>query len=48
MLFQNARIENAPVTSFRIADGKFEAIGPDLTPNPGEEVIDLGDRKSVV
>ncbi|MCI8651645.1 MAG: cytosine deaminase [Oscillospiraceae bacterium] len=44
MLFQNARIENAPVTSFRIADGKFEAIGPDLTPNPGEEVIDLGGK----
>lgn len=44
MLFTNARIENGPATSFRVTDGKFEAIGPHLTPNPGEEVEDLGGK----
>ena len=42
MLFQNALIENsATPTAFRVENGKFAAIGPDLTPNPGEEVVDL-------
>ncbi len=44
MLFQNARIENAAPSSFRVKDGKFAAIGPDLTPFPGEETVDLGGK----
>lgn len=44
MLFQNARIENAAPSSFRVEDGKFTAIGPDLVPLPGEETVDLGGK----
>lgn len=45
MLFQNGRIENASApTSFRVEEGKFTAIGPDLTPLPGEETVDLGGK----
>lgn len=45
MLFKNARIENAEVTSdFRITDGKFDLIASDIEPLPGEEVIDLGKK----
>lgn len=45
MLFQNALIENsATPTCIRVEDGKFTAIAPDLTPNPGEEVIDLQNK----
>ena len=36
MLFQNALIENATTpVSFRVENGSFTAISPDLTPNPG-------------
>lgn len=42
MLFQNGRIENASApTSFRVEEGKFTAIGPDLVPLPGEETVNL-------
>lgn len=45
MLFKNARIENAEVTSdFRITDGKFDLIASDIEPLPGEEVVDLGKK----
>ena len=44
MLFQNARIENAPPSSFRVEDGKFTAIGPELKPLPEEETVDLGGK----
>lgn len=45
MLFKNALIENAKVTSdFRITDGKFDLIASDIEPLPGEEVIDLGKK----
>lgn len=45
MLFQNALIENsATSTCIRVEDGKFTAIAPGLTPNPGEEVVDLGGK----
>lgn len=45
MLFQNGRIENASApTSFRVEEGKFTAIGPDLVPLPGEETVDLGGK----
>lgn len=44
MLFQNARIENAAPASFRIENGRFAAIGPELAPNPGEETVDLGGK----
>lgn len=45
MLFKNALIENAEVTSdFRITDGKFDLIASDIEPLPGEEVIDLGKK----
>ena len=42
MLFQNALIENAAIaTCIRVENGRFTAIGPELTPGPGEEVVDL-------
>ncbi|MCI8475024.1 MAG: cytosine deaminase [Oscillospiraceae bacterium] len=42
MLFQNALIENSTTTTcIRVENGRFAAIGPELTPNPGEEVVDL-------
>lgn len=41
MLFQNARIENADPTHFRVTDGKFAELGPQLTALPGEETVDL-------
>ena len=42
MLFQNALIENSTTaTCIRVENGRFAAIGPELTPNPGEEVVDL-------
>lgn len=45
MLFQNALIENAATpTCIRVEGGKFTAIAPDLTPNPGEEVVDLQNK----
>lgn len=45
MLFKNALIENAEVTSdFRITEGKFDLIASDIEPLPGEEVIDLGKK----
>ena len=45
MLFQNALIENSTTaTCIRVENGKFAAIGPGLTPNPGEEVIDLQNK----
>lgn len=45
MLFKNALIENAKVTSdFRITDGKFDLIASDIEPLPGEEVVDLGKK----
>lgn len=45
MLFKNALIENAEVTSdFRITDGKFDLIASDIEPLPSEEVIDLGKK----
>jgi len=45
MLFRNALIENSTeLTCIRVEDGKFAAIGPELAPNPGEEVMDLGGR----
>ena len=45
MLFQNARVENSTAaTNIRVEDGKFAAIGADLTPAPGEETVDLGGR----
>lgn len=45
MLFQNGRIENAATpSSFRVEDGTFTAIGPDLVPLPGEETVDLGGK----
>lgn len=45
MLFKNALIENAEVTSdFRITDGKFDLIASDIEPLPGEEVVDLGKK----
>ena len=44
MLFQNARIENAAPSSFRVEEGIFTAIGPDLVPLPGEETVDLGGK----
>lgn len=45
MLFQNALIENSATSaSIRVENGRFAAIGTDLTPNPGEEAIDLGGK----
>ncbi len=45
MLFQNALIENSTAPAcIRVEDGTFTAIRPDLSPNPGEEVIDLGGK----
>lgn len=45
MLFKNALIENAEVTSdFRITDGKFDLIASDIEPLLGEEVVDLGKK----
>ena len=45
MLFQNALIENSTTpVSIRVENDKFAAIGAELTPNPGEEVIDLGGK----
>ena len=45
MLFQNALIENAAAaTCIRVEDGRFTAIGPELTPQPGEEVVDLQNK----
>lgn len=45
MLFQNARIENSTTpTDIRVEGGKFTAIGAGLTPAPGEETVDLGDK----
>lgn len=45
MLFQNALIENsAASTCIRVENGVFAAIGPDLAPAPGEEIIDLGGK----
>ena len=45
MLFQNARVENAQnLTHIRVENGLFSAISPDLLPNPGEEVVDLGGK----
>ena len=45
MLFQNALIENSTTaTCIRVENGRFAAIGPELTPNPGEEVIDLQNK----
>lgn len=41
MLFANLLIENATEKSdIRVTDGAFAAIGPSLTPLPGEEVLD--------
>ncbi len=45
MLFQNALIENAAAaTCIRVENGRFTAIGPELTPHPGEEVVDLQNK----
>lgn len=45
MLFQNALIENSTApTRIRVEDGKFTAIQADLSPNPGEETVDLGGK----
>lgn len=45
MLFKNARIENAENTSdFRVEDGKFVLIAPEIDAIPDEEVIDLGKK----
>ena len=45
MLFQNALIENSAAPAcIRVENGKFSAIAPDLAPNPGEEVVDLGGK----
>lgn len=45
MLFKNARIENAENTSdFRVEDGKFVLIAPEIDALPDEEVIDLGKK----
>lgn len=45
MLFQNALLENsAAPTCFRVEEDKFSAISPDLTPQPGETVVDLGGK----
>lgn len=45
MLFQNALIENSvTLTCIRVENGKFTAIAPGLTPDPGEEVVDLGGK----
>ncbi len=48
MLFRNALIENAqnPV-DIRVGNGLFSTIAPNLIPENGEEVIDLG-RKLVL
>lgn len=45
MLFKNARIENAENTSdFRVEDGKFVLIAPEIDALPDEDVIDLGKK----
>lgn len=45
MLFKNALLENAETTScFRIENGKFLSIAPEIEPLPNEEVIDLGKK----
>ncbi len=45
MLFQNALIENSTTPAgIRVENGTFAAIGPELTPHPGEEVVDLGGK----
>ena len=45
MLIQNLYIENAAETSdIRIQNGKFEEIGPHLTPAEGEETVDMGGK----
>ena len=41
MLFLNARIENTDPVHFRVEEGRFAAIGKDLTALPGEETVDL-------
>lgn len=43
MLIRNVHVNNAEaLTAVRITDGRFAAIAPDLTPQPGEEVLDGG------
>ncbi len=45
MLIRNAYIENqTQLSDIQITDGKFAAIGPGLTPQPGEQVLDLGGK----
>ncbi len=45
MLFQNAFLENASTqVSFRVQDGRFSEIDPDLVPLSGEETVDLGGK----
>lgn len=42
MLIQNVHLDNQSETSdVRVTDGKFAAIAPHLTPQAGEEVIDV-------
>jgi cytosine deaminase len=48
MLFRNALIENAQTpVDIRVENGLFSAIAPNLAPENGEEVIDLG-RKLIL
>jgi cytosine deaminase len=45
MLIKNVYIENAEkATDIRISGGVFEEIKEDLTPQPGEEVLDMGGK----
>ncbi len=45
MLFQHLFIENGEeAVCIRVRDGKFQALGAELTPLPGEEVIDCGGK----
>ena len=45
MLFKNGHIENSvEAVDIRVTDGKFEQIGANIEPLPGEEVIDCTDK----
>ena len=45
MLLKNLYVENQSQSSdIRVEDGKFSEIAANLTPRPGEEVVDLGGR----
>ena len=45
MLLKNLYLENAQeLSDIRIQNGKFAEIAPNLAPQEGEEVVDLGGK----